>query len=64
MSIWAKAKVFLWREKTLREKVDRAYGLWLASPRTTSATTFISNMTGIPREQVWGILLGKKNGNG
>lgn len=56
----SKAKVFLTRKTTQRERVERAYGLWLVTPRTTNAATFISNITGIPREQVWGILLGKK----
>jgi hypothetical protein len=61
MSFWTRAKVFFTRKATLREQVERAYGLWLvATPRTTNAATFISNMTGIPRDQVWGILLGKK----
>lgn len=62
-SLLSKAKVFLTRKATLRAQVERAYGLWLVTPHTTNAATFISNMTGIPREKVWGILLGKKEEN-
>lgn len=53
----------LFRKKTRREKVEWAYGLWLSTPRTTTMTKFVSNMTGIPRDEVWGILLGKKESN-
>lgn len=58
--MWRKVKVFLRRKKSLRQEAERAYGLWLATPRTTSAATFISNMTGIPRENVWELIYGKK----
>lgn len=63
MSFISKTRAFLSRKTTLRQQVERAYGLWLVSPKETSASKFISNMTGIPREQVWGILLGKKEEN-
>lgn len=50
----------LFRRKTKRDRVEWAYSLWLRTPRTTNMTKFVSNMTGIPRDEVWGILLGKK----
>lgn len=59
--MWTKVKIFLKRKKTLRQEAERAYGLWLATPRTTSATRFISNVTGIPREDVWDLIYGKKD---
>ncbi len=53
--------MFFFRGKTKREKVEWAYGLWLNTPRTTSMTKFVNNMTGIPQDEVWKILLGKSN---
>lgn len=60
MSLFGKVKVYFTPRRTLREEVERAYGLWLAGPQTTNSATFVSNMTGIPREDVWDILLGRK----
>jgi len=59
MSRWRRFKFWLLGTSD-REKVEWAYGLWLASPRSVHSATFISNITGIPREEVRGILLGKR----
>lgn len=58
--MWGKIKAKLFK-KSAREQAERAYGLWLTTPRKTNAVTFVSNMTGIPREDVWDLIYGKKN---
>lgn len=62
-SMFSKVKLWLTPKRTLKEQAERAYGLWLAGPQKNSPLDFISNMTGIPRHEVWGLIYGKKEEN-
>lgn len=41
-----------------KEQAQRALGLWMVE-RKGNATQYVSTKTGIPRDQVWDIILGK-----